>query len=349
MARTEGRPGSAPVPTLLPTPPRSVFVTGGAGYIGSILSRQLLQHGHQVTVFDRLFFGPGSLAELRSEPRFKLVQGDIRDEALLESILPGHDTVIHLAAIVGDPACAAAADLAADVNLNASTPLAALAKRSGVERFVFASTCSVYGANQGALSEDSPVNPLSLYAQTRLYGEQRIRALMDTRFRPVILRFGTLYGLSPRMRFDLVVNYLTLKAFREKEISIFGGEQWRPLLHVADAAKGVALAMEAPLAVAGGQIFNVGANAHNYQLKSLGPILQKLVPQAQVRIIPELDDKRSYRVTFDRISRDLGYSPDHAPEDGISEILDALESGQIEDVDDANYYNHRVIGDGTGR
>jgi nucleoside-diphosphate-sugar epimerase len=337
------------VPTLLPTPPLRVFVTGGAGYIGSILSRQLLQHGHRVTVFDRLFFGPDSLAELRSHPRFHLVEGDIRDDTLLERTLPGHDTVIHLAAIVGDPACAAAANLAADVNLNASAPLAALARRSGVERFVFASTCSVYGANQDMLSEESPVNPLSLYAQTRLYGEQRIRALMDARFRPVVLRFGTLYGLSPRMRFDLVVNFLTQKAFREKEISIFGGEQWRPFLHVADAAKAVAVAMEAPLAVAGGQIFNVGANAHNYQLKSLGPILQTLVPQARVRIIPELDDKRSYRVTFDRIARELGFHPDHTPEDGIREILDALESGQIDDVDDAKYYNHRVIGDGTAR
>jgi nucleoside-diphosphate-sugar epimerase len=349
MARTEGRPRSAPVPNSPPVATRRVFVTGGAGYIGSVLSQQLLEHGHQVTVFDRLFFGVDSLGPLRSHPRFRLVQGDIRDDLLLQKTLPDHDTVIHLAAIVGDPACAAAADLASDVNLNASAPLAALAKRSGVERFVFASTCSVYGANQGMLSEESPVNPLSLYAKTRLLGEQRIHAQMDDGFRPVILRFGTLYGLSPRMRFDLVVNYLTLKVLREKEISIFGGDQWRPFLHVADAAKAVTFAMEAPLAVAGGRIFNVGANAHNYQLKSLGPIFQDLVPQAQVRIIPELDDKRSYRVAFDRISRELGFAPDRTLEGGIREILDALEAGLISDVDDARYYNHRVIGDGTAQ
>jgi nucleoside-diphosphate-sugar epimerase len=337
------------VPTTPPVRRRRVFVTGGAGYVGSILTRQLLEHGHHVTVFDRLLFGGDPLGELRGHPRFQLVQGDIRDDVLLERTLAAHDTIVHLAAIVGDPACAAAADLAADVNLNASAPLAALAKRLGVARFVFASTCSVYGANQDTLSEESPVNPLSLYAQTRLYGEQRILALMDARFRPVILRFGTLYGLSPRMRFDLVVNFLTQKMYRGKEISIFGGEQWRPFLHVADAAKAIALAMEAPLAVAGGRVFNVGADAHNYQLKSLGPILQKLVPQGRVRIISELDDKRSYRVTFERISRELGFLPDRTLEDGIREILDALEAGQIHDVDDAKYYNHRVIGDGTPR
>ena len=265
---------------------KRVLVTGGAGYIGSILVDRLLNDGYKVIILDKLMFGVEPLKHfLRNHnPRLAVIVGDIQNEDDVKRSLENADAVIHLAAIVGDPACAADSDLAVNVNFNATVRLADLCKKSKIRRFVFASTCSVYGAGRTEiLDEDAVVNPVSLYAETRLYGERGILSLADRTFSPVLLRLGTIFGLSPRMRFDIIINYLTQKAMKEKKISIFGGEQWRPLLHVADAARAFQVAMESPLEKVDKQIFNVGLA--NLQIKEIGEIIQKSIPEAEVQTL----------------------------------------------------------------
>lgn len=320
---------------------KRILVTGGAGYIGSILVNRLLDSGYKVVILDKLMFGVDPLKNfLKSHrPNLSVIVGDIQNEDDVTRALEHADAVIHLAAIVGDPACAADTELAVNVNFNATVRLADMCKDRKIKRFVFASTCSVYGVGkQDVLMEDSEVNPVSLYAETRLYGERGILALVDKNFQPVLLRLGTIFGLSPRMRFDIIVNYLTQKAIREKQISIFGGEQWRPLLHVADAARAFQTAMESPLDQVGNQIFNVAMD--NLQIKSIGKYIRKYVPEAAVKQIDKLADKRSYNVNFDKIRKVMNYKAERTLESGIREISEAIKNGVIKDSTEKMYYNH---------
>jgi nucleoside-diphosphate-sugar epimerase len=320
---------------------KRVLVTGGAGFIGSILVDRLLQSGYKVIILDKLMFGVEPLKHFlkNPNPNLAIIVGDIQNEDDVQRALENADAVIHLAAIVGDPACAAASDLAVNVNFNATVRLADLCKKRKIQRFVFASTCSVYGVGKTEkLTEDAEVNPVSLYAETRLYGERGILSLADSTFSPVLLRLGTLFGLSPRMRFDIIINYLTQKAFREKQISIFGGDQWRPLLHVADAARAFQVAMESPLEEVSNQIFNVGSS--NLQIKEIGRIIQENIPEAEVQHLDKFEDKRSYNVSFDKIQTALGYQAEISIESGIKEIAAALKDGTIADPQDKIYYNH---------
>jgi len=320
---------------------KRVLVTGGAGYIGSILVDRLLNDGYKVIILDKLMFGVEPLKHfLRNpNPRLAVIVGDIQNEDDVKRSLENADAVIHLAAIVGDPACAADSDLAVNVNFNATVRLADLCKKSKIRRFVFASTCSVYGAGRTEiLDEDAVVNPVSLYAETRLYGERGILSLADRTFSPVLLRLGTIFGLSPRMRFDIIINYLTQKAMKEKKISIFGGEQWRPLLHVADAARAFQVAMESPLEKVDKQIFNVGLA--NLQIKEIGEIIQKSIPEAEVQPLDKFDDKRSYHVSFEKMRTILEFKAERSIENGIHEIVRALKDGQIANPTDKIYYNH---------
>jgi nucleoside-diphosphate-sugar epimerase len=210
-----------------------------------------------------------------------------------------------------------------------------------IKRFVFASTCSVYGEGRDeTLDEESPVKPLSLYAETRWHAEQGILELpRDMGFEPVILRFGTVYGISPRMRFDLAVNFLAQQAVREGTVSIFGGSQWRPFVHVADIARGIVLALEAPLPQDTPPILNLGDNLENYQLRDLKEELETHVPGVRVVIQPEKEDRRTYRVRFDRIEREWGFRASRRVGDGIEEVARAVRSGVIADPRDRRYYN----------
>jgi len=320
---------------------KRVLVTGGAGYIGSILVDRLLQDGYKVIILDKLMFGVEPLKHFlkNPNPNLAVIVGDIQNEDDVQRALDNSDAVIHLAAIVGDPACAADSELAVNVNFNATVRLADLCKKSKIRRFVFASTCSVYGMGRTeVLTEDAEVNPVSLYAETRLYGERGILSLADRHFSPVLLRLGTLFGLSPRMRFDIIVNYLTQKAVREKKISIFGGEQWRPLLHVQDAARAFQLAMESPLEKVANQIFNVGLA--NLKIKEIGRVIQKNIPEAEVDQMEKFEDKRSYNVSFEKIKSILGFQAESGIDGGIRQIVAALKDGTIPDPTDRIYYNH---------
>jgi nucleoside-diphosphate-sugar epimerase len=319
-----------------------VLVTGGAGYIGSILVRKLLEARHDVVVVDRLSFGGEPLGELEGRPGYRLVTGDIRDRALVDTLLRDREAVVHLAAIVGEAACAADPRLAIETNFEATRHLAESSAAAGISRFVFASTCSVYGTGLAdRLSEESELAPTELYAESRVNAEHALTRITGPRFRPTVLRFGTVYGYSPRTRFDLVVNLLTARALKDRAVSIFGGEQWRPFVHVADVARALQASLETDLDRVGGQTLNVGDNRENYQMKDLGPVLIREIPGTEVRVVPEIVDQRSYHVVFDKIERLLGFHAGCDVAEGVREVRDAIRSGRIPDPSDRRLVNHR--------
>jgi len=322
---------------------RHVLVIGGAGYIGSVLVRKLLDHGYSVTVLDALLYGDESIRDLYGRPDFELIHDDMRNVEAVVRAMQHADAVVHLGALVGDPACALDEKLALEINLAATRMIAEVARGFGIQRFIFASTCSVYGASDQLLDERSALNPVSLYARTKIDSERVLLALNDDRFAPIILRFATVYGLSPRPRFDLVVNLLAAQAVCEKRITIFGGNQWRPFIHVNDAAEAILKCLEAPLHVVKGQIFNVGSDDQNYQIAQLGDLIKKLIPDVEVIRQGDDTDRRNYRVSFAKIRKHLGFTPRYTVADGILEIKAAIEAGRIRDYRDARYSNYKTL------
>ena len=305
-------------------PALKVVVIGGAGYIGSALISHLVNRNYHVCVFDDFSFGEKPVAEWKNHAQVNLVAGDFRRVDQLVQVIQGAHAVVHLGGVVGDPACALDPDLTLEVNLTSSRVVAEVSRAQGVQRFIFASSCSVYGASHELLDEKSSLNPVSLYAKTKIAMENVLRELTTDSFRPTVLRFGTVFGLSGRTRFDLVVNLLTAKAVREGTITVFGPSQWRPFVHVSDAAKAVALSIEAPLEVAGAQTFNVGSNAMNLTLGELGRLIESRIPGAHIIESAGDDDLRNYRVRFNKIERELGFQPDWTLEEGIDQILEFL-------------------------
>jgi nucleoside-diphosphate-sugar epimerase len=251
-----------------------VLVTGGAGYIGNYVVEELLENGHDVRVLDNLLFGDSALAPFDDHERLELREGDIRHIEDLSYAMEDRDAVIHLAGIVGDPACGVNEQATQAVNVEATKTLVEVCKLHDIQRLVFASTCSVYGASElMELNEGSYLNPLSLYAESKIDSEEIILhethdMFSDNDITPTILRLGTIFGWSRRMRFDLVVNLLTAKATLEGDIPVYGGEQYRPLVHVADAASALVAALEADEETVNHQIFNVGDNELNFKIKA---------------------------------------------------------------------------------
>lgn len=322
-----------------------VLVVGGAGYIGSVLCHQLLNKSYSVRVLDALLYGKQSLIELKDHPRFELHEGDSRDVSAVIRAMLDMDAVVHLGELVGDPACALDKRLTMEINLAATRMLAEAARGYGIKRFIYASSCSVYGAGRGILDERSALNPVSLYAQAKSASEQALLALNGLDFHPVILRFATVYGLSPRPRFDLVINLLTARAVRDGEITIFGGNQWRPFVHVADVARAVVCCLEAPLDSVKGRVFNVGSDEQNYTIAQIGELIHRLVPQAHLINKEYNTDRRDYHVSFARIRNELGFVPLYSVENGVCEIKTALREEQIRDYRDKRYSNYKTLSD----
>jgi nucleoside-diphosphate-sugar epimerase len=318
-----------------------VLVLGGAGYLGSTLVPILLSRGYRVRVLDRLLFGAESLDGLRGNPYFELMVGDVRDIEAVVAAVRDCDAVIDLAAIVGDPACAVNQQLSLEVNRAATRMLVDICKGYGISRFVFASTCSVYGASDYLVDELTPPAPISVYAETKVASEQLLKDAASPTFQPVILRLGTLFGLSLRPRFDLVVNLLTARAATTQKITIFNGEQWRPFLHVYDAARAFVLALEADPNIVSGEIFNVGDYALNMRLSEVSDKIAMALPSLEVELV-ENGDKRNYRASFDKVHTRLGFRCEKTVEFGISEILHAIETHQISDFTAARFNNHLV-------
>jgi FlaA1/EpsC-like NDP-sugar epimerase len=322
---------------------KNVLVIGGAGYIGSALLPKLLNKGYHVRLLDLLLFGTEPIADLMSDPELEIIQADFRQVEKVVDAIRDVDAVIHLGAIVGDPACALDEELTIEINLIATRMIAEVAKGSGVQRLIFASTCSVYGAGDQLLDEHSLLNPVSLYARSKIASEKVLRKLADDCFTPVILRFGTIYGLSGRTRFDLVINLLTAKAVVEDQIPVFGGDQWRPFIHVDDAALAVLKALEAPRAQVYNQIFNVGSDAQNYTIQQVGELIAHLVPTAQLINSGSDADRRNYQVRFNKIRNILGFFPQRTVEDGVREVIEAIRGGKVQDYREAKYSNVKFL------
>ena len=329
---------------------KSVLVIGGAGYIGSALLPKLLDRGFRVRLLDLLLYDTEPIGSVLGHANLEVMQGDFRHVGKIVEAMQGMDAVVHLGAIVGDPACELDRELTTEVNLSATRMVAEVARLCGVERFVFASTCSVYGACDEMLDERSRTKPISHYGNTKLAAERVLLGMSDERFSPTILRFATIYGLSGRTRFDLVVNLLTAKAKLDGQITVHGGNQWRPFVHVDDAAAAIARSLEAPLELVGNEIFNVGSDEQNYTIKQVGEIVHQHVPGAELIVSDNDTDRRNYRVSFTKIRQQLNFTPKWTLELGIQQVLESIARGEIVDYREAKYSNVKFLSsEGTQR
>ncbi|MCI4334947.1 MAG: SDR family oxidoreductase [Thermoplasmata archaeon] len=323
-----------------------VLATGGAGYLGSTLVPLLLSRGHEVTVVDRFFFGAEHLPP--EEPgKLRKIRDDIRwcDGELFE----GHDAVVDMAALSNDPAGAIDAWKTYEINYLGRSRVARLAREAKVARYLVTSSCSQYGFQEGILTEESPPKPLTAYARANVLVEKDNLPLATPEFCPTAVRFSTLYGLSPRMRFDLAVNGMVLGATRTGKIPVMrDGKQWRPFLHVRDAARAILTVLEAPVEKVRGAVFNVGSDDQNYQVGTLADVVA-----GAMRSPPTLEwygdvDARSYRVSFEKVRRELGFTPELRPPDAVREIESALVSGALQPTEKTmtvEWYRHLLSND----
>jgi nucleoside-diphosphate-sugar epimerase len=319
-----------------------VLVLGGAGYIGSVLVRKLLDGGRKVRVLDSLVYGDSALQDILGHPNLELRVGDCRKIQDVVGAVKGAESIVHLAAIVGDPACEVDRQTSLQINYAATRMLIEVARGNGIKRFVFASSCSVYGATDLLMDENSAVKAVSLYGQTKIDSEEALLEAHSGSFYPAILRLATVFGLSYRPRFDLVVNLLTAKACKEGAIIVFNGTQWRPFIHVRDVARGIAQVLEAPLSLIRGEIFNLGDSHMNYQLSEVAENILTVFPKTRVEH-KENSDRRNYRVSFDKIRLQLGFECSISLDEGIQELRRALEEKQVLDYRDPLYYNQEFL------
>ena len=318
-----------------------ILLVGGGGYLGSVITPMLLEQGYEVIAFDKYYFGEEVLAPVADHPRLRIVKGDVRtlDPSLLDEV----GAVLHMAALSNDPACELDPAWTLEVNRDASIRLARLSQERGVERFLYSSSCSVYGAGGDTfLTEDSPLNPVSLYAQAKLDAEKEIFQLTSESFHPVALRKATLFGVSPRMRFDLAINTMTLHAITRGQITIMGGgRQWRPFLHVRDAANAYIACLKAPTDLISGRYFNVITS--NLRIAELADLVSQRTGNTEVRCLPEDADKRDYRVSAALFEKTLGFRPGFSIEEGINEVSGALRGGQFPHLESSRYYTLRRL------
>ena len=323
-----------------PDSSKKVLVVGGAGYLGSVLTRKLLAKGYAVRVLDSFIYGRRALEELAFNDKLEIVEGDMRNIHTCVSALEGVHGVVLLAAIVGDPASKVRPAETIETNVLATQALASACKLQHIGRFLYASTCSVYGVGADLLDENSPLNPVSLYARTKIASEKIILDMGNEYFCPTILRMGTLYGYSSRMRFDLVVNTMTMKSFTDRKIHVFGGKQWRPLLSVEDAGDVYIACLEADIKDVGNQVFNVGSNEQNYQIEEIARIIGSSLGDIPIQRDDSSLDARDYRVSFAKIQATIGFRPRQSIEKSSKTIYEKLDRGIIKDPSQKIYYNH---------
>jgi nucleoside-diphosphate-sugar epimerase len=319
---------------------RRVLVVGGAGYLGSVLTGKLLRRGFRVRVLDSFIYGRRSLDLLSSDKNLEVIEGDLRNIHTCVSSLAETDAVVLLAAIVGDPASKARPTETIETNVLAAQALASASKLHHINRFLYASTCSVYGIGGKMLDEEAPLNPVSLYARTKIESEKIILGMGDEYFSPTILRMGTLYGYSPRMRFDLVVNTMSMKSFVDGEIKVYGGKQWRPLLGVDDAAEVYVRCLDINLQDVGNQVFNVGSDNQNYQIDHVAEIIGTALGGIPISRDNSNLDTRDYRVSFSKLRQVLKFEPQQTINDAARDILEKLHGGTIRNPTQRIYYNH---------
>jgi nucleoside-diphosphate-sugar epimerase len=305
------------------------MVTGAGGYIGTQLVKDLLIKGHTVTGVDRLFFGIEPLNEFIGNKSFEILKKDIRD--LEDKDFKDIDIVCDLACLSNDPAGEIDPQLTYDINRDGRVHVARMAKKAGVKKYIISSTCSVYGTgNEPNLNEKSATNPISVYAKSTLEAEQINLSISDNNFSVTSLRNATVFGLSTRMRFDLVVNLMTLSAFQKGRIIVMGGGlQWRPLVHVSDVARAFLAVIDSPVSKVNNEIFNVGLS--NFQIRNLAYIVRETLPiKIEIDIAPDDADKRDYNVGFEKIKDVLKFQPVTGIEFGVNEIYSSLISGKVD-------------------
>lgn len=322
---------------------KKVLVTGGAGYIGSVLVRLLLDKGYYVRVLDNLSFGGEAIVELLNNNNFDFVKGDIRNKDDLIKAMQDIEYVAHLASIVGDPACAVDPESTKDINLNGAKLTYDVANQMGVKKFVFASTCSNYGKMENSnefVNEDSELRPVSLYAETKVGFEQYLLSQDKNNItKPTCLRFSTVYGLSPRIRFDLTVNEFTKELAMEKELLIFGEQFWRPYCHVVDLSRGVIAVFDADAKKVAFNVYNVGDTSENYQKQMIVNEIIKQLPKSKVKYVKRDEDPRDYRVSFEKITNELGFKITKTVPDGIRDFIKIVQEGFINNPDSSKYKN----------
>lgn len=322
---------------------KKVLVTGGAGYIGSVLVRILLNKGYHVRVADSLKFGGDALYDVSQHPQFEFMKADLRNENEMEKVLEGMDHIAHLAAIVGDPACSKFPDEAKEVNWEASVSLFEKAEKAGIDRFVFASTCSNYGKMtdpDSYVDENSELRPVSLYAELKVKFENYLlKERKDARICATALRFSTVYGFSPRIRFDLTVNEFTRNVCLTGQQEIWGPQFNRPYCHVDDLARSVVMILEAPREKVKANVFNVGDTSENYSKRMLMEEIQKQIPEAKAIYVEKSEDPRDYRVNCDKIKNQLGFTITKRVPDGIREVIRLMRSGIITDPHSQKFRN----------
>ena len=317
------------------------MVTGGCGYIGSVLVPMLLERGYEVRVFDKLYYGEDSLTNVRD--KIELIPGDVRN--LNPSILEGIDSVIHLGSLSNDPTADISPVATRSINYTGTINLAETCKKFGIRRFTFASTCSVYGFHRDTLADETlPTEPQSAYAKSKIDAEIELLKMADTRFCPVILRQATVFGFSPRMRWDIVVNAFVMQAFNTGILDVwYGGQAWRPIVHIKDTAEAHIRCIEAEPDVVRGEIFNLVCE--NYLIielaRQVGKALAEIGISVKIDVNYDEVDSRSYMIDGEKITKILGFTPSVSLMDGVKEIAEVLRNGQYRDFDHPIYYNVR--------
>ncbi len=322
---------------------KRVFVTGGAGYVGAVLVPKLLEAGHEVTVLDLFLYGDHVLDAVKDHPGLKLVRGDLRDQALLRQAVPGSDAVIHLACISNDPSFELDPELGRSINYDAFEPLVQIAADSGVKRFIYASSSSVYGIkDEDNVTESLPLEPLTDYSKYKALCEEILQRYQSADFTTVTVRPATVCGYSPRLRLDLTVNILTNHAVNRGRITVFGGTQRRPNIHIGDITDLYVDLLGRPTAQVAGKVWNAGYE--NHKVGEIAQIVKGVVGK-EVEIVTEpTDDLRSYHISSELIRRDLGFVPQHTIEDAVRNLVDAFGAGLIPNpMEDIRYYNIKTM------
>jgi|SRR6516225_1139049 nucleoside-diphosphate-sugar epimerase len=321
-----------------------VLVTGGAGYVGSVLVPKLLAAGYCVKVLDLFMYGDHVLDSVRDDPRLQLIKGDLRDRAVLEKSLAGCDGVIHLACVSNDPSFELNPELGKSINYDAFIPLVEIARDSGVRRFIYASTSSVYGIKEEEnVSEELPLQPLTDYSKYKALCEDVLRKYQSPTFTTVTIRSATVCGFSPRLRLDLTVNILTNHAINRGTITVFGGEQKRPNIHIEDITDLYLDLLSRPDSQIAGKVWNAGYE--NHRVAEIAEMVRKVVGPDTVKIVTSpTDDHRSYHISSEKIRRDLGFIAKRTIEGAVRDLTTAFRAGKIPNsMDDMRYYNVKTM------
>jgi len=320
---------------------KKILITGGAGYIGTILTSYLLRQNYKVRVIDNLLYGGEGILPFLLDKNYEFMKGDVRDISLLKKVLQDIDAIVHLAAIVGFPLCSVIPDVALEVNVEATKTLAELAAKNNIKRFIFASTYSNYGISPTGepVTEESPLNPVSLYAETKIKAEKIVLSI-NNNTKPTVLRFATAFGFSPRMRFDLIINQFTLEMELNRYLEVYQKNYYRSYVHVQDIAKAIIKVLEAEDSLIDKQIFNVGGDELNYTKEEIANLIKQFIPDVKL-IIKDYSidgDMRSISVCYDKIRNVLGFKPSWSVKKGVEEILGIIRNKIISNPKDSRYY-----------